>query len=1690
MNPRSLPDYVLVVPIVVLVLVSPATVWTATGSNGPNLLTNPGCEGGDATNAPSGWTSVTSDLIECADPAPWGGPSAKEGNQSFIDAANDGGSPIIEQTVSVTSNSQYAISGWVGSFGSASDYVRIEVDYLDASDTVLSGGKIRHDAYNGSGGSFVQFSNSSVAPSNAAKATIRIKLVNVDGGYADGIVDGLDFHSTSSAPTANDVDGLSVDISGTLTESVHDDFGFGADDLGSPAGAVVSFGGGDLGGTVTDHAANSTTTLAGGDLTLYDNGTLELVGPTQNGTYTFDYRLQNGVGSDDATVTIDVVDNSSFAISTTNANESVLEGQTWSADVTVENVGTNVGTQNVTLSIENETGTTVHQDEQEVSLTAGATDTITFGWTPADGSAGSYDAIVSTADDSTTLNVTVFGYGTIEGRVVDPNTNQPAEVAIENATVTVRYPNGSVAVATTNATGDFAVANIPATGESYTIDVGADGYTNDTSTVTVSTDHTDAGTITLDGTAEISGTIRDAATGAGLAGANVSATAGAGSYEATTSADGTYTITPVPGGQVYDVTVTAAGYSANVTTGQSVADGATYELNASLSGNATVEGVVENNATGGPVENASVTVVYPDTEEFTVENATDANGNFSIAGVPGTDESYEIVVHEPGFEDATKSVTVGDGATVDAGTLLLLGNASVAGTVEDETFFSGVGGVTVNVSNGQYAFETVTDGTGAFLVEDVPGGESYDVVVDEAGWETNSTTIAVGDGESVTGETIVLVGSDQLDATVYDEFLAENSTDDGLLDGATVTIEHATLGSVTRTTDSSGVVGPVSVPAGATYNVTASMSGYDSYTNASVPNGSSVEILLAGNATIDGTVTDELTGDALENATVTIEYPTGVNATVVNATDATGAYAIDAVPGTGETYAVTASLAGYRNETATTAVADGGTVTVDLEMLPAGEATVSGTVTDQRTGSAIENANVTVELDDSSAPGATIVYNGTTASDGTYEFVDVIGGYDYNVSIVADGYENASTVEPVSENGTTVIDLTLAGNASISGTIVDSLFGVSLENASVTAVGSQGEYAATTDAGGSYTIDRVPGTGESYAVTVRADGYEANDTTVSLGGVGDGTGVNLTLVGNATIVATVTDGVTSQPIGVDANVTVENATVGEATAVGVSPTGADEYRVSVPGTGLAYNVTIDVAGYEAGTQYSTTAIGSGGQASIAETLLGATQLTGTIADSASGQPIGNATVTATGPAGTYTNETAQDGTYVIENVPGTGESYDVAATARAYQDNDTSVTVPEAGTTVDLDLVKRVHFLGIESFDVPAEVEKGDQFDATVTIANLGSATWNDSVELVVDGSVVANESIELDAGNDSAVVFEHAFGTKGTYDIQVRTANETENASIDVVARSSSSHSQPRPPSSSDDDSGNGDADESVLHEEVGVIERDDQSGRSSVHFSGDSTVDWIVFDEHVSGTVTLAELVTNSTETSGSDETTDSDPSTTVAVYRIDVPTEAEDVPATIRLWVSRDRLAELDAEPTDVFVHRFSDGEWQRLETTVVTSDEAGALLEARTPGFSTFAVRAVSEPEAAIRVDPERAVVGEEITLSGLDSTNRFGEIVSYEWTIDGRTIDGETATVTFEEAGDYRVELTVVNADGESDTATVTLGVTGSMDESETPTETPGADETPTETTSDGQPGFGVLLAGFAVLGAALLVRRR
>ena len=112
-----------------------------------------------------------------------------------------------------------------------------------------------------------------------------------DDGPVAGSAPGDPFH-TDSDTTLEAQDGSVEDL-------------LANDSAGDPAGTITSFGGGDLGGAVTDNAAGATVNVGSGELTVSANGAFSFTPDTGfSGEFSFDYQVTNLGGTDDATATI------------------------------------------------------------------------------------------------------------------------------------------------------------------------------------------------------------------------------------------------------------------------------------------------------------------------------------------------------------------------------------------------------------------------------------------------------------------------------------------------------------------------------------------------------------------------------------------------------------------------------------------------------------------------------------------------------------------------------------------------------------------------------------------------------------------------------------------------------------------------------------------------------------------------------------------------------------------------------------------------------------------------------------------------------------------------------------------------------------------------------------------------------------------------------------------------------------------------------------------------------------------------------------------------------------------------------------------------------------------------------------------------------------------------------------------
>lgn len=396
------------------------------------------------------------------------------------------------------------------------------------------------------------------------------------------------------------------------------------------------------------------------------------------------------------------------------------------------------------------------------------------------------------------------------------------------------------------------------------------------------------------------------------------------------------------------------------------------------------------------------------------------------------------------------------------------------------------------------------------------------------------------------------------------------------------------------------------------------------------------------------------------------------------------------------------------------------------------------------------------------------------------------------------------------------------------------------------------------------------------------------------------------------------------------------------------------------------------------------------------------------------------------------------------------------------------------------------------------------EVEATITVTEAGQYGGSDADDdkLRVDSNAGDEVAFHVgDAGGPQAGT--HSLES-GVYEVNLEFPAGTFEEDDDNETQPDDSETQPDDDEtqSNDDETQSGDRDGAeepeapqepepevpenveVVNNETADIEVDEETGQSMATFSENSSVERITFEtSDTGGAVTVV-------ETESEPDETGSAPGASVSVTQITVPEGSEDQSATIRNRVPAERFEAIEADAEDLRVNRYNEnaGEWQGLETEVVEQSGNRVVLEAETPGFSYFAVSAVSEPQAALAINPETSEPGEEITLSAAKSSDRYSEIVAYEWSVAGQQLDGETAAVTVEDAGTYDVELTVTNDAGETDTTSETFAVRAEQEDAQPPaTEDPG--EEPAQITLEQRIIGAVAVIAIFLLGI-MLVRRK
>ncbi|WP_148416584.1 PKD domain-containing protein [Haloferax sp. KTX1] len=278
------------------------------------------------------------------------------------------------------------------------------------------------------------------------------------------------------------------------------------------------------------------------------------------------------------------------------------------------------------------------------------------------------------------------------------------------------------------------------------------------------------------------------------------------------------------------------------------------------------------------------------------------------------------------------------------------------------------------------------------------------------------------------------------------------------------------------------------------------------------------------------------------------------------------------------------------------------------------------------------------------------------------------------------------------------------------------------------------------------------------------------------------------------------------------------------------------------------------------------------------------------------------------------------------------------------------------------------------------------------------------------------------------------------------------------------------------------------------------DGSSPASVTFTRNATVSRIRFapDTEVRGDFAVVEFAT-------SESVPGALPGRLLVALQLLGPPSAANASATVHMRIPRADLRAVGANASAVRVAHHVDGRWRLSNASVVNRTARTVTVGAATTGFSPFAVTVVGTPEASVSGMPTTVSVGEAFELDATGSSTPYGNLVRYEWSVDGRSRSGETVTMRLDRPGTYPIELAVTNDAGRTATVIETVVVEGSdtstpagasgnasesdasRDGRESSTDTPTGSALSTDV--DG-PGFGLVSTLLAILLAVTVVRRR
>lgn len=811
---------------------------------------------------------------------------------------------------------------------------------------------------------------------------------------------------------------------------------------------------------------------------------------------------------------------------------------------------------------------------------------------------------VSVTDGSTTGGIdAAMGAGSgIDGKVTSGG--QPAA----GIDVTVFGSSGSVVgYASTDADGAYTVTGL--TPGTYTVEFtsptgGVNAipqYYNGEETaasadpVTVTSGQFTTVSTDLPTGGQITGTVTDASTHAGLAGVEVYAysSSGGSSGYAYTDANGNYTISSLATG-TYAVSFGPLDNS-HIGSGQSdvsvTAGSLTSGINAALATGGTIAGTITDAVSGHAVGGVEVEAISSSSGYPAAGGVSAPDGTYRLGGLSAGNYDVEFAPYTSAnsaystqfYDDATSlasasAVPVSLGQTTSGINATLSGGGEVSGTVDGGLSATPLSGVSVYLYSPSYQYygTATTDANGSFFFGGIPAG-SYiayfsspsSAYTSEYYGGTSATSFTVTAGQTTTGIDATLPAYGAVSGTVTD-----GSTQTGVAGVTVAVLNYYGEQIASAVTGAGGAYTVVGVPSG-TYTVQFAPIGTGgdylptSQTGVTVSNGAvtnGIDQALEAGGTVTGTVTDATSGSGLSGVTVTLygQYQQYLASTT---TGAGGTYSLPGLP-TG-TYEVGFSSGSYVSTyyggsqslgAATPISVTAGQTTGSISQALPRAGQIAGRVTDAATGDGVDN--VQVQIYDGSG---SVIASTETSTAGDYSVTGILPGTytasftpgDSTSTFMTQWYGGSTTSAAATsftvtaDQTTTGIDAALSRGGIVSGTVTAATNGAALAGITVTVyngngtilgsttTGTDGTYALGGLATGSYTIGFAPpaSSGLNYLPQYYNNAASTSSATSVAVTAGQTTaGIDAALQAGGQITGVVTDAATGKPIP---NVTVE-----------------------------------------------------------------------------------------------------------------------------------------------------------------------------------------------------------------------------------------------------------------------------------------------------------------------------------------------------------------------------------------------------------------------------------------------------------------------------------------------------------------------------------------------------------------------